>query len=149
MTRPSIYEFAGGDEAFVELAKAHHQRCLDDPILNHPFSHPGDPNHLSGELLGRGIWRPALRYSQSHGGQSFMLNLHSSTGAESDMGKRFVACFVQAADDASLPNDSEFRESLHKYMEWAVQQVMEHLADWVSGARRFVGAPLVLGWLGD
>jgi len=52
--RPTIYEFAGGYEAFVALAAALHERCVRDPVLSHPFSHAQDPNHLDhlGELLG-------------------------------------------------------------------------------------------------
>jgi hypothetical protein len=45
-SRPSIYEFAGGEDAFLALAAAHHERCLNDPALNHPFSHPGHPDHI-------------------------------------------------------------------------------------------------------
>src|SRR2546427_8201303 len=45
--RPSLYEFAGGEPAFLALAEAHHARCLSDPELNHPFSHPGQhPDHV-------------------------------------------------------------------------------------------------------
>src|SRR5206468_2382223 len=64
--RPSIYEFAGGAEAFLALAAATHERCLQDPELNHPFSHTSDPNHL--EHLAA-YWAEALggpaRYSES------------------------------------------------------------------------------------
>ncbi len=45
--RPTLFEFAGGDAAFVALAAAHHARCLRDPELNHPFSHPDQhPEHV-------------------------------------------------------------------------------------------------------
>lgn len=46
MARPSMFEFAGGETAFLALAAAHHQRCLRDPVLNHAFSHPGNPRHV-------------------------------------------------------------------------------------------------------
>jgi hemoglobin len=39
---------------------------------------------------------------------------------------RFVACFVQAADDAGLPDDDEFRAGLRAYIEWAVDEVMSY-----------------------
>jgi hemoglobin len=125
--RPSMFEFAGGEPAFLALATAHHQRCLDDPVLNHPFSHPGHPQHVQrlasywAEVFGG----PPL-YSQSCGGQSSMLGLHAGTGAESDLGQRFVECFVRAADDAALPEDADFRQGLRSYMEWAVSQVMHY-----------------------
>jgi hemoglobin len=63
-------------------------------------------------------------YSRSYGGQSAMLYIHSGTGAEYDLGERFVRCFVQAADDAGLPDDPEFRAALRSYMEWAVAGMM-------------------------
>ena len=45
--RPSLFAFAGGEPAFLALATAHHTRCLADPELNHPFSHPDQhPQHL-------------------------------------------------------------------------------------------------------
>jgi hemoglobin len=122
--RPSLYEFAGGDDAFLALATAHHARCLADPELNHPFSHPGHPQHI--ERLAA-YWAEVMggppRFSQTCGGQSHMLRLHSGTGASLDLGQRFVACFVIAADDAALPADPEFRASLRAYMEWAVAEV--------------------------
>lgn len=45
--RGTLFEFAGGSPAFVALAAAHHARCLADPELNHPFSHPDrHPQHV-------------------------------------------------------------------------------------------------------
>jgi len=127
MTRPSMFEFAGGEPAFLALAAAHHRRCLEDPVLSHPFSHPGNPLHV--ERLAE-YWAEVLggppRYSESSGGHSAMLGIHAGQGAEEDLGARFVACFVQAADDAGLPDDPEFRAGLRAYMEWAVDQVLSY-----------------------
>jgi len=120
-----MFEFAGGEPAFLALAAAHHERCLQDPELSHPFSHPGHPQHV--ERLAR-YWAEVLggpaRFSESCGGHSGMLDLHAGTGAHDDLGVRFVECFVQAADDAGLPDDPEFRASLRAYMEWGVQDVL-------------------------
>ena len=45
--RPTLFEYAGGEPAFLALAAAHHARCLEDPELNHPFSHPDQhPQHV-------------------------------------------------------------------------------------------------------
>ena len=46
MVSPSMLEFAGGDPAFLALPAAHHERGLQDPELNHPFSHGVDPQHV-------------------------------------------------------------------------------------------------------
>ncbi len=125
MARPSIFEFAGGEPAFLALATAHHERCLQDPELNHPFSHPGHPQHV--ERLA-GYWAEVLGgppvYSEAAGGHSAMLNIHAGQGAQADLGRRFVRCFVQAIDDAGLPEEPEFRTAMRAYMEWAVAEVM-------------------------
>jgi hemoglobin len=126
MTRATLFEYAGGEPAFLALATAHHARCLADPELNHPFSHPGHPQHV--ERLAA-YWAEVMggppRYSQDcAGNQSALLQLHAGNGDMSDLGRRFVACFVQAADDAGLPSDPEFRAALRSYMEWAVSDVL-------------------------
>ena len=127
MARPSIYEFGGGAPAFLALAAAHHERCLNEPEISHAFSHGFDPAHIEhlasywAEVFGG----PA-RYSQQLGGHSGMLELHARTGAADDWGQRFVACFVQAVDDAGLPDDPAFRAALRAYMEWATEEVMSY-----------------------
>jgi hemoglobin len=127
MSRPSMFEFAGGEPAFQALAAAHHERCLQDPILNHPFSHPGHPDHVArlGSYWAEVFGGPA-RYSESCGGHSAMLVIHAESDAEADLGARFVACFVQAADDAGLPDDAELRAGFRAYMEWAVREVLDY-----------------------
>jgi hemoglobin len=122
-----MFEFAGGGPAFLALATAFHRRCLEDPVLNHPFSHPGNPEHV--ERLAD-YWAEVLggptRYSESFGGHSAMLGIHAGQGAEPELGNRFVACFVRAADDAGLPDDPAFRAALRAYMEWAVDEVLAY-----------------------
>jgi hemoglobin len=43
--KSTVYEAAGGHQAFVELARAWHARCLADPIVSHAFSHGYHPQH--------------------------------------------------------------------------------------------------------
>jgi hemoglobin len=124
----TLFEFAGAEPAFLALATAHHARCLQDPELSHPFGHPGEhPQHV--ERLAA-YWAEVMggppRYSQDCGDQSSLLRMHSRTGDMSDLGRRFVAAFVQAADDAGLPDDPAFRAALRNYMEWAVSDVLTY-----------------------
>lgn len=125
MARQTIFEFAGGEPAFLALATAHHQRCLDDPVMNHPFSHSGNPEHIERLADYRAeVFGGPKRYTESFGGHSAMLGIHAGQGADEDLGTRFVACFVQAADDAGLPNDPDLCTILRVYMEWAVGEVL-------------------------
>jgi hemoglobin len=127
VSRPSIYEFAGGDDAFLALAAAHHERCLEDPELNHPFSHGINPEHIENlAYYWAEVFGGPARYSESLGSHSGMLEIHAHEGAGEDYGPRFVACFVQAADDAELPDDPDFRDALRSYMEWATREVLAY-----------------------
>ncbi len=91
MARASIYEFAGGEQAFLALAAATHERCLADPELNHPFSHHVSPGHI--EHLAA-YWAEVFggprRYSESLGGHSGMLSIHAGEDAPDEMGDRFA-----------------------------------------------------------
>lgn len=126
--RPTLFEFAGGEPAFLALAQAHHARCLADPELNHPFSH-GDLNPQHVERLAA-YWAEVLggppTYSTRYSGHSAVLDLHAGNGDMGDLGRRFTACFVAAADDAGLPDEPEFRAALRAYMEWAVAEVLSY-----------------------
>ena len=127
MTRSSLFEFAGGKPAFLALAAAHHERCLQDPELNHPFSHGVNPEHIErlAAYWAEAFGGPAV-YSESNGGHSAMLAIHAGQGAGEDYGPRFVACFMQALDDAHLPDDPDFRASLRSYIETAVRDVLSY-----------------------
>ena len=126
--RASIYERAGGLPAFLALAQAHHARCLADPELNHPFSHSDlDPEHV--ERLAA-YWAEVLggppAFSGGLGDHATVLRMHAGNGDMTELGRRFVSCFVAAADDAGLPADRELRAALRDYMEWAVADVLDH-----------------------
>jgi hemoglobin len=123
---PSLFEHAGGEAAFAALAGAHHARCLQDPELNHPFSHPGQhPEHVQrladywAEVMGG-----PPRYSESCADHTYVLGIHAGNGDMSDLGRRFIACFELALDDAGLPDDPPFRAAMVAYMRWAVDEVL-------------------------
>lgn len=125
MQRASMFEAAGGRPAFLRLAEAHHARCLADPVLEHPFSHAGHPDHVTrladywAEVFGG---PPA--YSSKCGDHSTVLRMHAATGADEDLGARFAACFKLAIEDAGLPSDPALRSSMHAYIDAAVAEVM-------------------------
>ena len=127
--RPTLYEFAGGEKAFVPFAAALHARCLADPELNHPFSHPGQhPQHVErlparqDQILESGHAIEA-RVTAECADQAHVLWLHAGNGDMSDLGRRFADCFMLAADDAGWPADPEFRSVIRAYIDWAVAAV--------------------------
>ena len=84
--KPTIYEAAGGHQAFIALARAWHARCLADPIVSHAFSHGYHPQHS--ERLAA-YWAEALGgpadYTNSIADQSAVVRLHSGNGEHAEM----------------------------------------------------------------
>jgi hemoglobin len=126
MTRSTLYEAAGGAPAMRVLAADFHARCLADPVLEHPFSHTNNPEHIErladywGEVLGG-----PPTFTANHGGEEAMIRLHAGQGGDADLGDRFVACFV-AAVAAGLPDDPDLRAALAAYMRWATDDVLAY-----------------------
>jgi hemoglobin len=123
--RPTLYEFAGGEQAFEPFAAALHARCLADPELNHPFSHPGQhPQHVQrlAAYLAEAFGGPP-GYTAGCADQAHVVWLHAGNGDMSDLGSRFADCFMLAADDAGWPGDPEFRAVIRGYIDWAVTTV--------------------------
>jgi hemoglobin len=121
----SLYEAAGGAPAMLALATDFHARCLADPVLEHPFSHTGNPEHVQrlADYWGEVFGGPAI-FSGRYGGQEAMLRLHAHQGAVGDLGDRFVACFDAAMDGAALPPDPRLRAAMSAYIRWATDDVL-------------------------
>src|SRR5438046_10014108 len=50
-----------------------------------------------------------------------MLSIHAGHGTPEEWGDRFETCFIQAIDDAHLPDDADFRKALREYIHWATR----------------------------
>jgi len=124
VARASIYEFAGGNQAFLALATAVTERCIEEPELNHAFSHGLSRNHNENlAAYWAEVFGGPSSYSRNLGGHSGMLTLHAAQGAPDEWGDRFESCFIQAMDDAELPDDPEFRKAMRDYIHWATREV--------------------------
>jgi hemoglobin len=58
------------------------------------------------------------RYGDELGGYESMLSHHRGLGITAEQRLRFVTLLSQAADDAGLPGDPEFRAAIIGYAEW-------------------------------
>lgn len=128
MSPGTLFERVGGEDGVLALTAALHERCLADPVLNHPFSHPTvSPDHVErlAAYLTEVMGGPA-RYAELGADHSSMLALHAGNGDVTELGERFVACFVAAADDAGLPGDYALRAALAAAIAQAVAEVVSY-----------------------
>src|SRR5215471_10694348 len=120
-----IYDEVGGDPAFARLALALHERCVADPVLNHPFDRPDlKPDHLErlASYLAEVFGGPPV-YSGSHGGETAMQEVHACNEPHEEMYGRFLDCFVTAIDDAGFPDEPGLRAAMRSFMEGALARM--------------------------
>ena len=102
---PTLYEWAGAQEALERLTEAFYQRVRrDDLLFRDLFADmpPDHPRHVAtwfAEVFGG----PA-RYTEEHGGYPHMLAKHAGLSIREEQRARWVQLISLAADDASLPD---------------------------------------------
>jgi hemoglobin len=119
---PSLYEWAGGSDAFRRLIDTFYDRVEKDDLIGPLFPGGVGEEHRSHvttwwiEVFGG----PA-DYTRDLGGYRRMLDHHRGLGITPEQRSRFASLMSLAADDAGLPDDPEFRAALVGYLEWGTR----------------------------
>lgn len=119
---PSLYEWAGGEDAFARLINAFYDRAERDELIS-PFF-PGGvslPHREHVTAWWREVFGGPPRYTEELGAYENMIAKHRDLGITPEARHRFVALMSLAADDAGLPDDPEFRSALLAYAEWGTR----------------------------
>jgi hemoglobin len=119
--RPTLYEWAGGMPAFERLTRAFYERVLQDDLLEPVFrgmasDHPTRVATWLAEVFGG-----PPHYTEEHGGYPHMLSKHRGLALTEPMRRRWVSLICDAADEAELPADPEFRSAFVAYIEWGTR----------------------------
>jgi hemoglobin len=118
---PTLYEWAGGMEAFERLTHTFYDKVLQDDLLEPVFRGMDEdhPNHVATWLAE--VFGGPPRYTEAHGGYPHMLSKHRGLALTEQMRRRWVSLICDAADDAELPSDPEFRSAFVAYIEWGTR----------------------------
>jgi hemoglobin len=142
---PTIYEWAGGRDAFARWLEAFYDLVEGDELLAPVFGGTVSREHREhaidwwAEVMGG----PAT-YTERHGGYPHMLGKHIGLAIDGEQRLRFVTLLSRAADAVQLPADPEFRAALMGYAEWGTRLAVENSA---PGARPVEQAPVPRwGW---
>jgi hemoglobin len=124
---PTLYEWAGGEEALRRLIDAFYDRVEADDLLSGFF--PGGVKEAHREHV-TAWWSEVFggpaRYSDELGGYEHMIAKHRGLGISPEQRFRFASLMSLAADDAGLPDDPEFRSALVAYLEWGTRLAMHN-----------------------
>jgi len=122
---PTLYEWAGGDGAFVRLIDCFYDRVEHDELISPLF--PGGVSREHRDHVAawwQEVFGGPARYTTDLGGYARMVDKHRDLGISVEQRRRFVDTMSVAADDAGLPDDPEFRSALLAYLEWGTRLAM-------------------------
>ncbi len=118
---PTLYEWAGGTEAFERLTETFYEKVRRDDVLEPVFRGMDEdhPKHVACWLAE--VFGGPSRYTEQRGGYPNMLERHRGRALTEDMRRRWVSLICDAADDAGMPSDPEFRSAFVAYIEWGTR----------------------------
>jgi hemoglobin len=118
---PTLYEWAGGADALERLTELFYEKVRADELLE-PVFHGMDSRHPHYVAMWLGeVFGGPPRYTQERGGYPHMLGKHRDRALTEQMRRRWVQLICDAADDAELPSDPEFRSAFVAYIEWGTR----------------------------
>ena len=124
---PTLFEWAGGAEAFERLINAFYDRVEDDELLAPLFGGKVSEEHRDHVVAWWSeVFGGPTRYTDELGGYEHMLAKHRGLGITPEQRFRFASLMSLAADDAGLPDDPDFRSAFVAYLEWATRLALHN-----------------------
>jgi CDGSH-type Zn-finger protein len=124
---PTIFEWAGGLPALMRMTRLFYERHVPDDDLLAPLfaemsaDHPERVAKWLAEVFGGPSY-----YSDQYGGYNRMIGEHLGKRLTEDQRARWVSLLGEAAHEAGLPNDAEFRSVFQSYIEWGSRLAVEN-----------------------
>lgn len=119
MENPTLYEWAGGNDALEKLTKVFYDKVFRDELLypvfkNMSADHSRHVAHFIGEVFGG----PKLYSERDEGSHHRMIQHHIGRMLDETKRKRWIDLLLASADEIGLAGDPEFRSALVGYLEW-------------------------------
>ncbi|MGY3556320.1 globin domain-containing protein [Williamsia sp. R60] len=123
---PTLFEWAGGAEAFDKLFTRFYELVPQDELLA-PLFAGMDAHHAQhvASWVGEVFGGPA-EYTAHGGGYENMLAHHVGKAITPTQRRRWVDLLLDAADEVGLPGDPEFRSAFVAYLEWGTRIAVEN-----------------------
>jgi truncated hemoglobin YjbI len=124
---PSVYEWAGGHPALLRMTTIFYGKYVpEDPLLAPLFAQmaPDHPERVAA-WLGEVFGGPKA-YTETYGDYDRMVSRHLGRALSEEQRARWVQLLCQAADEAGLPVDPEWRAAFVSYLEWGSRLALEN-----------------------
>src|SRR6202453_955807 len=101
----SLYEHAGGDEGLHRLEELFYEKALNDPVLKQLFTErvPTHVDHLTW-FTAESFGGPD-RFTREKGFQ-YIIDVHRHLQITDEQRERFVQVYLEALDEAQMPDDA-------------------------------------------
>jgi hemoglobin len=122
---PSLYEFAGGEDALHRLEETFYASVLVDPLLRPLFGN-GKAEHVDHltAFTAESFGGPD-RFSRELG-FAHLIAVHRGLRINEEQRARFVELYMAALDAAGMPNDPAFREAVREPVEFGSRVAMQN-----------------------
>ena len=127
MTTPTIYERAGGQDAFEKLTEVFYAKVLKDDMLRDMFQNisPEHAKHVA-HFISEVVGGPKLYTGESKRSHAHMISRHVGRKLDETQRQRWIQLVLESADEIGMPNDPEFRSALVGYLEWGSRYAVAH-----------------------
>jgi hemoglobin len=122
---PSLFDFAGGEDAIHRLESIFYASVLADPLLK-PLFGAGKPEHVAHltAFTAESFGGPD-RFSRELG-FAHLIAVHRGRHIQEAQRARFVELYMAAMDKAGLPSDEAFREAVREHVEFGSRVAMQN-----------------------
>jgi hemoglobin len=121
----TLYNHVGGDEALHRLEQLFYDKALADPVLRTLFTERV-PIHVD-----RLMWFTAEsfggpdRFTRELGFQH-IIDVHRHLSITDEQRERFVALYMEALDEAGMPEDEPFRQAVREHVEFGARVAQQN-----------------------
>jgi CDGSH-type Zn-finger protein/truncated hemoglobin YjbI len=126
---PTLFSWVGGLPALVRMTHLFYDKYIPQEPLLRPLFVEMSPDHPERVAAWLGeVFGGPKSYSEPYGGYARMLSQHVGKQITEEQRERWVSLLCQAADEAGVPNDPEFRSAFMSYIEWGSRLAVENSA---------------------
>jgi hemoglobin len=121
----TLYDHAGGEAGLHRLEQIFYDKALADPVLSRLFTErvPTHVDHLTW-FTAESFGGPD-RFTKELGFRH-LIDVHRGLEITDEQRERFVEAYLEALDEAGMPDDERFRDAVREHVEFGAQVAQQN-----------------------